>query len=111
MNEQLNMITPKQIQEIIDSFKEEDRPLAARLMQRMTQFGNMNSLNTIFSYLTERNGTFSRCDSVSMNTVMNYLANYKYLFSHPMDGSNLFCILDKIALENLENKTQIPLIL
>ncbi len=80
MNEQLNMITPKQIQEIIDSFKEEDRPLVAKLMQRMTQFGNMQSLNKIAAYVKKQDGGFINSNLMCINNAMNYLANGKNSF-------------------------------
>lgn len=106
MNEQLNIITPQQIQEIIDSFKQEDRPLAAKILQRMAQFGNMESLNKIAEYIKSKNGDIVNYSGIcSLNRIMSYLRFNKKAF-HGINGQfglKQFYIIDQITLEELEN--------
>ncbi|OGH97098.1 MAG: hypothetical protein A2104_05750 [Candidatus Melainabacteria bacterium GWF2_32_7] len=103
LNEQLNMITPEKIQEILNSFDESVRPLAAKLMQRLTQFGNMESLNEIAKHIKKNKGNFFDHDLVDTTTIMSYLNNRKFVFDIIYNkDTKYYYILDKVALEELK---------
>lgn len=115
MNEQLNIISPEQIQEIINSFKPEDRQLAAKILQRITQFGNMQSLNEIAKYVKSNNNYFhyfeydvNHC-MFDINNTMKYLSSNKSCFNRHegmFDYPGKYYVLDKITLEELENNEE-----
>lgn len=113
-NEQLSIITPEKIQKIIDSFDEPLRPLAAKIMQRMTQFGNMESLNKIAKYVKKKGGCFYKHDLTDLSTVMRYLNDNKKAFNEVcghVEGNSRFFILDQIGLEEIEtNKIKLELV-
>jgi len=113
LNEQLNIIPLEKIHGILDSFNDSVKPLAARILQKLTQFGNMESLNEIAKHVIKKNkGIFyarpSQYSLMDMSTVMGYLAENKKTFidtigdvrCNGINSTNY--ILDKVALEELE---------
>lgn len=111
MKEQLNIISPEQIQNIINSFNEDDREIAARLLQRMTQFGNMRSINKIANFLSHSETSLYLTGKNDFTQILNYLAtknnavkHYSEIFSN--ESGNRSFILDKVSLEELETNSK-----
>jgi len=112
LNEQLNIITPEKIQRILNSFDESTRPLAARILQRLTQFGNMESLNEIAKHVYSNKGSFYKHNLIDTSTTMSYLNESKKAFLDlklrlfntvsNIQEDKKYYILDKVALEELE---------
>lgn len=105
INAKLDITSPKEIQEIINSFGDSARPLAAKILQKMTQFANMESLNEIAKHVKNNDGCFYEHDLIDISTIMRYLTENKDVFTDipgHLKGKNIFYILDKVALEELE---------
>ncbi|HSA06475.1 MAG TPA: hypothetical protein P5556_04790 [Candidatus Gastranaerophilales bacterium] len=117
INQQLDIIKPTEIQNLINSFPEEDRPLAAKLTQKMTQFGNMESLNEIATYARANSSNlfsttyFYKNNLINMSSVMTYMEEKDLFNKIPYDNSKAknpyqFYILDKVSLEELETNKE-----
>lgn len=104
-NDQLNIISPEKIQKIIDSFDESDRPMASKIMQKMTQFGNMQSLNEIAKHVKKNKGNFYyKRDLIDLSTIIQYLSDkdaFGGVIGEFGSTKNSY-ILDETALEELE---------
>lgn len=100
LDRKINNIKPTEVQAIIDSFSFEKKEAATKIFKRLTQFGNMNSLNA-FNSLPNKH--ILKDDFIGLNTTLRYLQsknNFKNLkISNPNKGQVL---LDKITLERLK---------
>lgn len=102
---QLNAITPGEISSVLKSFPAEDRALAAVLLKRMTQFGNMDSVDALNTIINKKYGPslYDGGRQPSIATNMRYLDTKNALKLTPdFSGSYGTCILDEMTLERLE---------
>ncbi len=75
IDDELMITEPNDISKILHSFNSEDRELATTIMQRLTQFGNMQSLNVIVEKAQKlKHGLLYSDNNVSLPSTLAYLS-------------------------------------
>ena len=100
----MQITTPEEIQNIIAKFDEKDQNLASLALQKITQFGNYNSLNEIIRSLKSLKATnLIEVNRGTLNDQLIYLDKKQFqqdLFIRPLNNDTL--VLDADTLEYLK---------
>lgn len=117
VDSQLLNTKPEEIKNLISSFPQEDQIVVKKLLNELTQFGNMESMDDIAKALESTVGNSQAIFCQNKNTlsdVMHYLCSSKNSFgaknaattSFTFNIENSTVLLDEILLKELEsNKT------
>lgn len=104
---QLKNTSPKEVQEFINSLPKAEQAMASRLLNKMTQFGNMNSIDEIAGKIPSfsSDAVVFYDDMPSLSNTMQYLTESKNAIKK--GGLNFsknrgVCLLDEITLKRLE---------
>lgn len=82
MNAQICDITKEDIEDVLSSFDEKNRPLSSKILYQASQFGNINSLNSIYDtiMLKKMKGYHPSCLSEGSRPRNGILENLSYLY-------------------------------
>lgn len=104
VNQQLMPIEASEISSIINSLPRSEQATATKLLDRMTQFGNMNSLDDMLGQINKANGNGIFVDeTISLASSLRYI-NQKdsFINKHVFNPASGTCIIDDIVLNRLE---------
>ena len=102
----LMITTPEDISKILNSFSSEDREIASSAMQRLTQFGNYESFNSLVEEAENFSGKLFFADnSVSFPSILAYLGNKKKNYPNiQFDAFFKTVVLDSEILNRLKTE-------
>lgn len=108
INAELMTITKEEIEEILSHFPENDQKTALQIMDKLTQWGDIKSLDYLCQKISGH--LLLGTEFPSMNSTMSYFRNQKHLFD---TESALFghynkgvLIMDEVVIDNLKNNKE-----
>jgi len=106
INHELKVVTSDDIKRLIGNFEQDDQKLAAQIYNKLTQFGNMNSLNSIRSTLREQDIQVLYINRPSIADNLEYIFNKFKKEKFFENNSNRICLLDDEVLYMLKNNKE-----
>ena len=93
----------KQIIRVLEKYPEADRPLVRKILQKSTQFGNMESLDEISRAIKKVDGVLYTDSHPSLSSSMAYFAKYENYTDDFIFSTDTGCVIvDDLFLRRLE---------